>query len=94
MRLCARELITAGVRVAVVVADEVELLTWEQQSGPRQRRRVTQLGVVVDKHEAAADAAQRTQAKRLNVERLHSQRKHTPTAAERMRKDKQYGSFT
>lgn len=72
----------------VVVADEVELLTWVKQSGPWQRRRVTQLGVVVDEDEPAADVVQRTQAERLDMERLHSQRKHAPTSTDGRRKEK------
>lgn len=85
MSVC--ECVTAGFGVSVVVDDEVELLTWVEQSAPRQRRGVAQLGVVVYEHEAAANAPQRTQTERFDVERLHSQREHTPMSTERRRKE-------
>lgn len=49
-----------------------------QEVLPGQRAAVAELRVVVQQHQAAADAAQRTQPERLDVQVLDGQRENPP----------------
>lgn len=83
MNMCAREKElgpTAGLRVSVGIADEAgDAALWGREDGfPGNGARVAQIRVTADQHQSAADALQRAQPQRLDVERLYPQRQHTP----------------
>lgn len=69
---------TADFGVLVFADNAVVSLGGMEETLPGQRTSVAELGIVVQQHQASADAAQRTQPERLDVQILDGERKHSP----------------
>lgn len=69
---------TADFGVLVFADNAVGSLGGMEETLPGQRTSVAELGIVVQQHQASADAAQWTQPERLDVQILDGEWKHSP----------------